>query len=147
MNRQEAKRALSQWMKSARQKLAIRQDDLGAQLGCSGVHISQMERGRRQPSDEILLKTARLLGCDKREVRGLFLLRARASSDVTPEDFKKLYGDEDELAIAGLETNRFIVLMQNAEQTIPHEEFFLLQDIVTQVIDLSGMIYNRSLRV
>lgn len=148
MNRREAKRALSQWMKSVRKKLGKTQDNLGAQLGCSGVHISQMERGRRMPSDNLLLKITGLLECDQKEVRSLFLLLARASCDVTPEDFKKLYGDEnDELARASSGTNRFIALMQNVESTLSREEFSLLQDVVTQVIDLSGMIRNRSLRV
>lgn len=146
MNRRGAKRALSQWMKSARKKLGKTQDDLSVQLGCSGVHVSQMERGRRMPSDEILLKITLLLECNHKEIRGLFLLRMRALSDVTLEDFEKLFGNTDDMtAIAGLETHRFIALMQNAEATLLCEEFSLLSGAIMQVVALARMKRDSSL--
>jgi len=113
-------------------------------LGCSGAHISQIERRRRMPSNEILFKSARLLECDKREVRGLLLLRMRASSDVTPEEFEQLYGNTDDMtAIGGSETERFLALIQHAELTLPREEFSLLKGAVTQVIALARMVRDR----
>ena len=148
MDRRRAKKALSRWMRQAREKLAKTQDDLGVQLGCSGVHISQIERGRRMPSNEMLLKLTGILECNHREVRGLLLLRVRASSDVTQEDFEKLFGNTDDMtAIAGSGTYRFMALMQNAEATLPREEFSLLSGTVMQVVALARMRRDRSLQV
>jgi len=143
MNRQEAKRALSQWIKSARQKLAITQDELGAQLKCSGVHISQMERGRRMPSNEILLKIIRILACDRKEIRGLFFLRVRASSDLTADDFEKVCGDAQDMnVVAGDPTYRFISLVEKAESTLSLNQFRLLKNAVRSVIDFAKEMRN-----
>src|SRR3989338_3054186 len=116
-------------MKQAREELGKSQEDFGAMLGCSGVHISQIERGRRMPSNEMLLKITRSLECNQREVRDLLLLRVRASCDVSPEDFEKMYGDiDDMIAMADSEIHRFVALMQKAESKLSLNQFRLLKN-------------------
>lgn len=95
------------------------------------------------PSNKILLKITRLLGCDNREVRGLLLLRARTSSDLTADDFEKVYGDtQDMKIIAGDPTYRFISMMENAELTLSLNQFRLLKNAVRSVIDFAKGMHN-----
>ena len=152
MDRRQAKLALSQWMRMTRKKFGKSQDDFGRELGCTGVHISQIERGRRMPSNKMLLNATGLLGCGQKEVRGLLLLRARASTDITPDDFVEVYGGVDDMyRISGVsnpgvsETQRFLTTIQNAEAMIPPEDFALLKGAVMQIIDLSKRLHDRSL--
>lgn len=148
MNQWEAKKGLSRWMKSTRIKLRKNQANLARELECSGVHISQIERGRRMPSNELLLKMSQLAECNQREVRGLLLLRTRAGSDVTPEDFGELFGDTgDMLVVVGsMNTQRFLDVMRDAEHALPKEEFALLSGAVMQIVEFAKKRSQRQLQ-
>lgn len=139
MNQRVARSRLGRWVKSARKKLGKGQDDWARELECSGVHISQIERGRRAPSNDLLLKMSRLVGCNKSETRGLLLLRARAGCDVSPEDFAALFGDTKDMYVVagGSDTKQFLDMMGNAERILPKEDFDLLNDTVMRLIGLA----------
>jgi len=63
--------SLRKIIRDRRRSLDLTQEELASKIGVSTAYVGHLETARRQPSDQVLLKLAHLLGFDCRE---LFLL-------------------------------------------------------------------------
>lgn len=62
---------LGKILRDRRRALDLTQEELASRIGVSTAYVGHLETARRQPSDQVILKLARLLGLDSGE---LFLL-------------------------------------------------------------------------
>jgi transcriptional regulator with XRE-family HTH domain len=62
---------LGKILRDRRRALDLTQEELASRIGVSTAYVGHLETARRQPSDQVILKLARLLGLDCGE---LFLL-------------------------------------------------------------------------
>lgn len=70
---------IGQRIKRERLKLSMTQRVLAGRVGVGAPHISKIEAGRENPSDELLEKIAEVLDCDFDE---LLLVAGRLPADV-----------------------------------------------------------------
>lgn len=73
------------YVRGRRQYKGLTQDALADSCGVTGVHISQIERGRRFPADALCVKLAKALDCNPRE------LTRRAYTARSPETARLLF--------------------------------------------------------
>lgn len=57
-------------LRGLRQERRLTIKQLGAMVGCSGAHISQIERGIKTPSLVLVTRLSRVLECSLRELLG-----------------------------------------------------------------------------
>ena len=84
---------LGQYIRELRDKKDISLRELAKNIDCSAAFVSDIELGKRYPSDEVLAEIAKVLGVKKSELE-----KYDVRSDV--QDFKKLSQTDPQYAYA-----------------------------------------------
>ena len=75
-------RSFGRVIRERRRQLDLNQEDVARRIKISLVHFSNVEAGKRHPSEKVVVKLANVLGLDRRE---LFLLANPATGPLISE--------------------------------------------------------------